>query len=173
MAVRCASIIFVHVHSESRAHGSSVLRERARPLAKSALRDVLLQKLIDDMMDTCTSTTASASPPRRCTRAYGCSWRCSKRSPTQTVSRCAHQSRDHPCQFRDARELGRLPEHSRIRGLVPRFTDITVKALNRDGQEIELQRRTSRHASLSTKPITSTGCCSSTDDVDAVAGISR
>jgi peptide deformylase len=32
--------------------GHPVLRERARPLEKKDLRDPLLQKLIDDMIDT-------------------------------------------------------------------------------------------------------------------------
>ena len=50
-----------------------------------------------------------------------------------------------------------------IRGKVPRYTRVKIRGLDREGtRHGAAARRISRRASSSTRPITSTACCSST-----------
>lgn len=119
--------------------GHPVLRERARPLAKSDLRNPLVQKLIDDMMDTMHEyhgvglaapqiheglrlfVGLLAEDPGPETEATVLV------NPEIVPNGTASEEGWEGCLS--------IPD---IRGMVPRFTDVTVRALNRDGKEIEL-----------------------------------
>jgi peptide deformylase len=120
--------------------GHPVLRERARPLTRSDLRDPLVQKLIDDMMDTMHEyhgVGLAAPQIHEGVRLFvgllvedpG-----PETEPTALVN-------PEIVPSHSAREEGwegclSIPD---IRGMVPRFTDVTVRALTRDGKEIELR----------------------------------
>jgi peptide deformylase len=120
--------------------GHPVLRQRARPLDKSALRDPLMQKLIDDMIETMReySGVGLAGPQvhedLRLFVALLDEEADEQTRPSVIVNpQIVNNS--------TAREEGwegclSIPD---VRGLVPRNTDITVRALNRDGREIELR----------------------------------
>lgn len=120
--------------------GHPVLRERARPLTKADLRNALVQKLIDDMMDTMHEyhgVGLAAPQVHEGVRLFvglldedpG-----PETEPTALVN-------PEIVPAGQATEEGwegclSIPD---IRGMVPRFTDITVKALDREGREIQLR----------------------------------
>lgn len=122
--------------------GHPVLRERARPLTRSDLRNGLVQKLIDDMMDTMHEyhgVGLAAPQVHEGLRLFvglldedpG-----PDTEPTVIVN-------PEIVPNGTATEEGwegclSIPD---IRGMVPRFTDITVKALDRDGKDVQLRLR--------------------------------
>jgi peptide deformylase len=119
--------------------GHPVLRERARPLSKLDLRDPLIQKLIDDMIDTMHEYhgVGLAAPqvheglrlfvalldedpgPKSETTVIV--------NPEITPSGSTKEEGWEGCLS--------IPD---IRGMVPRFTDITVSALDRSGKPVEV-----------------------------------
>jgi peptide deformylase len=120
--------------------GHPVLRRRARPLETAAIRTPLMQKLIDDMIETMHEYhgVGLAAPQIH-----------------EDVRLFVGLLDDDPGPETDAvalinpeitpvgREVSEdwegclsIPD---IRGLVPRFTDVVVQALDRDGQPIELR----------------------------------
>ncbi|MBI4887566.1 MAG: peptide deformylase [Acidobacteria bacterium] len=120
--------------------GHPVLRHRGRPLEPVDLRSPQLQKLIDDMIDTMReySGVGLAAPQVH-------------ESLRLFVALLAEEPDDGTAATvivnpeivpnTDGRKDGwegclSIPD---IRGLVPRFEDITVKALDRDGRPIELR----------------------------------
>jgi peptide deformylase len=119
--------------------GHPVLRERARPLDKSDLRSAVVQKLIDDMIDTMREYhgVGLAGPqvhePLRLFVALLDDEPDSKSevvviiNPEIVPSSQATEEGWEGCLS--------IPD---IRGKVPRFTDITVRALDRTGRAIEL-----------------------------------
>jgi peptide deformylase len=122
--------------------GHPVLRERAKPLEKSDLRKPLVQKLIDDMIETMHEyhgVGLAAPQVHEGVRLFVALLdddADAKSEATVIVNpEIIGQS--------DVREEGwegclSIPD---IRGMVPRLTDITVKALDRDGRPMELRLR--------------------------------
>ena len=120
--------------------GHPVLRERAEALDKTAFRDPLLQKLIDDMIDTMHEyhgVGLAAPQVHEGVRLFvalldedpG-----PKTSPTIVIN-------PEIVPNGDTREEGwegclSIPD---IRGMVPRYTDITLKGLDRDGRPFEMK----------------------------------
>ena len=119
--------------------GHPVLRERARPVSKSGLNDPLIQKLIDDMIDTMHEyhgvglaapqvheglrlfvalLDEDPGPKSEATVIV---------NPEIVPSGLAQEEGWEGCLS--------IPD---IRGMVPRFTEITVSALDRDGKAVEL-----------------------------------
>jgi peptide deformylase len=120
--------------------GHPVLRERARPLDKSDLKSAVVQKLIDDMLETMHEYhgVGLAGPQvhegLRMFVALLDDDPDSKSPATAIIN-------PEIIPNSQATEEGwegclSIPD---IRGLVPRYTDITVKALARDGRSIELK----------------------------------
>ena len=120
--------------------GHPVLRERAEPLEKSAFRNPLLQKLIDDMIETMHEyhgVGLAAPQVHEGVRLFVAMLDedPGPKSDATVIVNPEIVPND------DAREEGwegclSIPD---IRGLVPRYTDITLKALDRDGKPFELQ----------------------------------
>ena len=120
--------------------GNPVLRERARPIGKADLRDPLMQKLIDDMIDTMHEYqgVGLAAPQihedLRIFVALLDEDPDSKTDATVVIN-------PEIAPLDDSRKEGwegclSIPD---IRGMVPRFTDISLKALNREGKPFELR----------------------------------
>src|SRR5436190_5569070 len=115
--------------------GHPVLRERARPLDKSDLKSAVVQKLIDDMIDTMHEYhgVGLAAPQvhegMRLFVALLAEDPDSKTEPTVVINpEITPQS--------ETKEEGwegclSIPD---IRGMVPRYTEISLKALDRDGK---------------------------------------
>ena len=119
--------------------GHPVLRERARPLDKSDIKSASFQKLIDDMLDTmheyhgvglaapqvheglCLFVALLDEDPDAKSEAAVII------NPEIVPNGAATEDRWEGCLS--------IPD---IRGMVPRYTDITVQALDRTGRVIEL-----------------------------------
>ena len=120
--------------------GHPVLRERARPIEKSELRHPLLQKLIDDMIDTMyeyNGVGLAAPQVHEGVRLFVAML--DEERGTKSEARVLVNPEIVPAG--DTREEGwegclSIPD---IRGMVPRYTDITVAALDRHGKRIELR----------------------------------
>jgi peptide deformylase len=119
--------------------GHPVLRERARPLDKSDIKSVVVQKLIDDMLDTMHEYhgVGLAGPQvHEGLRIFVGMLQediDEKSDPAVIIN-------PEIIPNASATEEGwegclSIPD---IRGMVPRYTDITLKALDRTGRSIEL-----------------------------------
>ena len=119
--------------------GHPVLRERARPLEKSDLKSPLVQKLIDDMIETMHEYhgVGLAGPQVHEGRRIFVALLDEEPGPDSEAVVIINPEIVPNAQAKEEGWEGCLsiPE---IRGMVPRFTDITVKALDRDGKSIEL-----------------------------------
>ena len=120
--------------------GHPVLRERARPLAKSDLRNPLVQKLIDDMMDTMHEYHGVGLAAPQIHEGLRLFVGLLAEDPGPETEATVLVNPEIVPNGTAAEEGWEgclsIPD---IRGMVPRFTDITVRALSRDGKEIELQ----------------------------------
>lgn len=120
--------------------GHPVLRERARPLQKTDLRDPLMQKLIDDMIDTMHEYhgVGLAGPQiHEGLRIFVALLDDEPGPDSETMVVINPEI----TPLSDARADGwegclSIPD---IRGMVPRFTDIRLNALDRTGKAIELR----------------------------------
>jgi peptide deformylase len=120
--------------------GHPVLRERARSLDKSDIRSAVVQKLIDDMIDTMHEYhgVGLAGPQvHEGLRIFVALLddEPDSKSPAVVVIN------PEIIPNTQATEEGwegclSIPD---IRGMVPRCTDITMKALDRDGRTVELK----------------------------------
>jgi peptide deformylase len=119
--------------------GHPVLRERARPLDKSDIKSAVVQKLIDDMLDTMHEYhgVGLAGPQvHEGLRIFiGM-----LQEDIDENSDAAVIINPEIIPNASAIEEGwegclSIPD---IRGMVPRYTDITLKALDRTGRSIEL-----------------------------------
>jgi len=119
--------------------GHPVLRERARPLDKSDIKSAVVQKLIDDMLDTMHEYhgVGLAGPQvHEGLRIFVGMLQediDEKSDPAVIIN-------PEIIPNASATEEGwegclSIPD---IRGMVPRYTDITLKALDRTGRSIEL-----------------------------------
>jgi peptide deformylase len=123
--------------------GHPVLRERARPLTKSDLRNPLVQKLIDDMMDTMHEyhgVGLAAPQVHEGLRLFVGLLEEEPGPDTEPTVLVNPEIVPNATSTEDGWEgCLSIPD---IRGMVPRFTDITVKALTREGKDIELRLKT-------------------------------
>jgi peptide deformylase len=120
--------------------GHPVLRQRGRPLEKNDLRNPLMQKLIDDMIETMheyNGVGLAAPQVHASLRLFvallvddpdGKSAATVIINPEIVPNSEARQEGWEGCLS--------IPD---IRGMVPRYTDITVRALDRDGRPAELR----------------------------------
>jgi peptide deformylase len=120
--------------------GHPVLRERGRPLERADLKKPAIQKLIDDMVETMHeySGVGLAAPQvhysLRLFVALLDEDPDEKTGPTVVVN-------PEISALTSSRKDGwegclSIPD---IRGMVPRFTDILVRGLDRDGNNLELR----------------------------------
>ena len=119
--------------------GHPVLRERARPLEKSEIRNPLVQKLIDDMIDTMHEYhgVGLAAPQVHEGVRLFVALLDDDPGPKSTAAVIINPEIS---PVSDGREEGwegclSIPD---IRGMVPRYTEITVTALDRLGKRLEL-----------------------------------
>ena len=120
--------------------GHPVLRHRGRALEKGDFRDPLLQKLIDDMIDTMREYNGvglAAPQVHESVRLFVALLDDDPDSKTEASVIINPEI----TPLTGVREEGwegclSIPD---IRGMVPRFTDISLKALDRDGRAIELR----------------------------------
>ena len=122
--------------------GHPVLRERGRPLDTSELRNPRVQKLIDDMIDTMREYNGVGLAAPQVHESVRLFVALLADDPDEGTSAVVIVNPEIVSNT-SARQEGwegclSIPD---IRGLVPRFTDITVKALDRDGRPIELRLR--------------------------------
>jgi len=120
--------------------GHPVLRERARPLEKKDLRDPLLQKLIDDMIDTMHEYHGVGLAAPQVHEGMRLFVALLDEDPDSKTDATVVVNPEIIPQS-DAREDGwegclSIPD---IRGMVPRYKDILVKALDRDGKPLQLR----------------------------------
>jgi peptide deformylase len=120
--------------------GHPVLRERARPVDKSELTDPLLQKLIDDMVETMHEyhgVGLAAPQVHEGLRLFVAVLDDDPDSDSDATVIINPEIIPNASDTREGWEgCLSIPD---IRGMVPRFTDITVLALDRRGRKIELK----------------------------------
>jgi peptide deformylase len=120
--------------------GHPVLRMRGRALEKGDIRDPLFQKLIDDMIETMHEYNGVGLAGPQVHESVRMFVALLDEDPdSKTEASVIINPEITPLS--GVREDGwegclSIPD---IRGMVPRFTDISVKALDRDGRNIELR----------------------------------
>jgi len=120
--------------------GHPVLRERARAVSKTELRDPLMQKLIDDMIDTMHEYhgVGLAAPQVHEGLRLFVALLEEDPGPKSTATVIVNPEIVPSASGREEGWEGCLSIPD-IRGMVPRFTEIAVSALDRHGKAIELQ----------------------------------
>jgi peptide deformylase len=120
--------------------GHPVLRERARPLDTSELKDPFLQKLIDDMVETMHEyhgVGLAAPQVHEGLRLFVALLDEDPDSKTDATAIINPEIIPNGSETREGWEgCLSIPD---IRGMVPRLTDITIVALDRHGKKIELR----------------------------------
>jgi peptide deformylase len=120
--------------------GHPVLRQRGRPLDKSELRDPLLQKLIDDMIDTMHEYSGVGLAAPQVHESLRLFVALLEEDPDSKTAATVVINPEITA-LTSSREEGwegclSIPD---IRGMVPRFTDINLRALDREGNPMELR----------------------------------
>jgi peptide deformylase len=122
--------------------GHPVLRERARPLDGSQLKDPRLQKLIDDMVETMHEYHGVGLAAPQVHEGLRLFVAMLDEDPDAKSEATAVINPEVVPNASDTREGWEgclsIPD---IRGMVSRFTDISVTALDRHGKKIELRLR--------------------------------
>jgi peptide deformylase len=120
--------------------GHPVLRQRARPLDKAALRNPLVQKLIDDMLDTMHEyhgVGLAAPQIHEDVRIFVGLLAEDPGPDTEPIALINPEiTPDDPRTQEGWEGCLSIPD---IRGMVPRYTQITLTALDRDGKPLELK----------------------------------
>ena len=120
--------------------GHPVLRERARPVDTSELKEPLFQKLIDDMVETMHEYHGVGLAAPQVHEGLRLFVAVLDDDPDSESEASVIINPDIIPNASDKREGWEgclsIPD---IRGMVPRFTDITVLALDRHGKKIELK----------------------------------
>jgi len=120
--------------------GHPVLRERARPVDTSELKEPLFQKLIDDMVETMHEYHGVGLAAPQVHEGVRLFVAVLDDEPDSESDATVIINPDIIPNASDKREGWEgclsIPD---IRGMVPRFTDITVLALDRHGKKIELK----------------------------------
>ena len=120
--------------------GHPVLRERAEALDKSSFRNPLLQKLIDDMIDTMHEyhgVGLAAPQVHEGVRLFVALLE-EDPGPKTSATVVINPEIVANSETRDDSWEGCLSIPD-IRGMVPRYSDITLKALDRDGRPFEMK----------------------------------
>ncbi len=119
--------------------GHPVLRARARALDKTDLRDPLIQKLIDDMIDTMHEYhgVGLAAPQIHESLRLFVALLDDDPGPDSVATVIINPEIEPMSPATDEGWEGCLSIPD-IRGMVPRYTEVTVKALDRNGRGIEL-----------------------------------
>jgi peptide deformylase len=119
--------------------GHPVLRERARPLDKSDIKSASIQKLIDDMIDTMQEyhgVGLAAPQVHEGLRLFVALLAEDPDSKSEAVVIINPEIVPNGSALEEAWEgCLSIPD---IRGMVPRYADITMRALDRNGRTIEL-----------------------------------
>ncbi|MBI4263203.1 MAG: peptide deformylase [Acidobacteria bacterium] len=119
--------------------GHPVLRQRARPLDKADLRNPLVQKLIDDMIETMHEYNGVGLAGPQVHVGLRLFVALLAEEPDGKTPATVVINPDITPQTASKEEGWEgclsIPD---FRGLVPRVTDITLDALDRDGRPIEL-----------------------------------
>jgi peptide deformylase len=120
--------------------GHPVLRERARPVSKSDLRDPLMQKLIDDMIDTMHEYHGVGLAAPQVHEGLRLFVALLDEEPGPKSEATVIVNPEIVPAAASEKEEGwegclSIPD---IRGMVPRFREISVSALDRTGKSIEL-----------------------------------
>ncbi len=120
--------------------GHPVLRERAKPLEKSDLRNPLVQKLIDDMIETMHEyhgVGLAAPQVHEGVRLFVAMLDADPDEKSEAVvvinPEIVPQA---PATAEGWEGCLSIPD---IRGMVPRYVDIKVKAIDREGRPLELK----------------------------------
>jgi peptide deformylase len=118
--------------------GHPVLREQARAIDKSDLRNALLQKLIDDMIDTMHEYhgVGLAAPQVHEGLRLFVGLLDEEPGPKSEASILINPEIVPNGEDKEEGWEGCLSIPD-IRGMVPRYTDITLKAMDRQGRTIE------------------------------------
>jgi peptide deformylase len=120
--------------------GHPVLRERARPVDKAAFRDPLFQKLVDDMIDTMheySGVGLAAPQVHEGLRLFVALLDADPGPDSEAAVLVNPEIATNGTGIEEGWEgCLSIPE---IRGMVPRHTDITVRALDRHGKPLELR----------------------------------
>src|SRR5215212_1127405 len=119
--------------------GHPVLRERARPLDKSDIKSATIQKLIDDMIDTMHEYHGVGLAAPQVHEGLRIFVAMLDEDPDEEKSDVAVMINPEIVPVGDIREEGwegclSIPD---IRGLVPRYAEITVRSLDRKGHAVE------------------------------------
>ena len=119
--------------------GHPVLRHRARPLDKSDLRNSLLQKFIDDMIETMHEYHGVGLAGPQVHEGLRLFVAMLDEEPGEDSDAMVFVNPEivpNGSQMEEGWEgCLSIPD---IRGMVPRHTDITLKALDRNGKAIEM-----------------------------------
>ena len=119
--------------------GHPVLRQRGQALEKADFRNPLIQKLIDDMIETMheyNGVGLAAPQVHASLRLFVALLDDDPDAKTSaTVIVNPEIVPNAPAREEGWEGCLSIPD---IRGMVPRFTDVTVKALDRDGRDIAL-----------------------------------
>jgi peptide deformylase len=120
--------------------GHPVLRTRARALDQAAVRNPLMQKLIDDMIETMHEyhgVGLAAPQVHEDVRVFVGLLDEEPGAKSEAVALINPEITPEGSDKQDGWEgCLSIPD---IRGMVPRFTSILVKALDRDGRAMELR----------------------------------
>ena len=120
--------------------GHPVLRQRGQPLEKADFRNPLVQKLIDDMIETMHEYNGVGLAAPQVHSSLRVFVALLEEDPDAKTSATVVVNPE-VVPNAATREEGwegclSVPD---IRGMVARLTDVTVKALDRDGRDIELR----------------------------------
>jgi peptide deformylase len=120
--------------------GHPVLRQRGRPLEKNDLRNPLMQKLIDDMIETMHeyNGVGLAAPQVHASLRLFVALLADDPDGKSAATVLINPEIVPNSESREEGWEGCLSIPD-IRGMVPRYKDITVRALDRDGRSIELK----------------------------------
>jgi peptide deformylase len=120
--------------------GHPVLRQRGRPLEKNDLKHPLTQKLIDDMIETMHdyNGVGLAAPQVHASLRLFVALLVDEPDGKSDATVVINPEILPNTQSREEGWEGCLSIPD-IRGMVPRYTDITVRALDRDGRSVELR----------------------------------
>ncbi len=117
-----------------------MLRQRGRPLEKNDLRNPLIQKLIDDMIETMHeyNGVGLAAPQVHASLRLFVALLVDDPDGKSAATVVINPEIVPNSESREEGWEGCLSIPD-IRGMVPRYTDITVRALDRDGRSTELR----------------------------------
>jgi peptide deformylase len=119
--------------------GHPVLRERARPVEPAELKHPLLQKLIDDMIETMHEYHGVGLAAPQVHEDIRVFVALLEEDPgPQTDATAIINPEIVPVGTAKAEGWEGCLSIPDIRGMVPRWTDITVRAIDRQGKKIEL-----------------------------------